>query len=83
MFWVALWGFWNIWEFIALELGQTEPRGTHKASGRAYPPRACPVALASPRRSSGPPPKLLGSLLSRKKSSKSFVAFGLRLVLIF
>ena len=28
------------------------------------------------------PPKLPGSLMSRKKSSKSFVAFGLRLVLI-
>jgi hypothetical protein len=38
LFWVALWGFWNIWEFIALELGQTEPRGAQKASGRALLP---------------------------------------------
>ena len=44
--------------------------------------RARPVALSPPRGSSGLLPKLLGSLLSRKKSLKSFVAFGLRLVLI-
>jgi hypothetical protein len=47
------------------------------------PPRARLVALLSPRLPSGLLPKLPGSLMSRKKSSKSFVAFGLRLVLIF
>ena len=51
---------------------------------RARPtPWACLVALPSPLLSSGLLPKLLGSLLSRKKSPKCFVAFRLHLVLIF
>lgn len=47
------------------------------------PPRACPVAFSSPHFVSGLIPKLLGSLMSGKKTSKTFVAFGLHLVLIF
>lgn len=39
-----------------------------------------PSALLSPRCTSGLIPKLAGSLLSRKKSSKSFGVFELRLV---
>jgi hypothetical protein len=65
-----------------VKLGQKEPRGAHKVTGHGHPPWARPVALSPPRRSSGLLPKLLGSLLSRKKSSKSSVVFGLRLVLI-
>ena len=54
-----------------------EPRGPTRHQG-APTPRARPVALPS-----GLLPKLLGSLMSREKSSKKIVAFGLRFVLIF
>ena len=50
--------------------------------GNRASPWACRVALPSPHTSSGLLPKLLGSLMSRKKSSKSFLSFGLRLILI-
>ena len=69
-------------EFIVEELGQTELCGPHEPPGRA-PLGPRPVALWPPREVSGFLPKLPGSLMSRKKSPKSFVAFGLRLVLIF
>ena len=39
VFWVALCWFPDFREFIEVELGQTEPRGAHKESGHAYPPR--------------------------------------------
>ena len=45
--------------------------------------QARPGGLWPPPRSSGPLPKLLVFILANKKSPKSFVAFGLRLVLIF
>ena len=70
-------------EFIEAELGQTEPRGPHEPPGCAPPPRARRGASWVTAPSSHPLPKLPGSLMSRKKSPKSFVAFGLRLVLIF
>jgi hypothetical protein len=66
---VALCWFHNIWEFIEVELGQTEPWGAHKATGRGAP-WARRVALPSPRTSSGFLPKLLGSLMSRKNLQK-------------
>ena len=69
--------------FIEVELGQTEQRWAHEAPGHATPPGARPGGSWPPPLSSGPLPKLLVSLMSRKKSPKSFVAFGLRLVLIF
>ena len=71
----------GISEFIEVELGQTEPHGAHKVIGGS--PRVRHVALSSPRLSYELLPKLLGSLMCKKKLSKSFVAFGLRLVLIF
>ena len=36
VFWVSLYWFGNIWEFIEVELGQKEVRGAHKALG-------CPI----------------------------------------
>jgi hypothetical protein len=70
-------------EFIEVELGQTEQRWAHEAPGRATPTGARPGGSWPPPLFSGPVPKLLVSLMSRKKSPKSFVAFGLCLVLIF
>ena len=55
------------------------PRGTRAR----HPPEARPGASWAPPASSGPLPKLLVFILSNKKSPKSFMAFGLRLVLIF
>ena len=49
------------------------PQGTRARPGASWP--------TAP--SSGPLPKLPVLVMSRKKSPKSFVAFGLRLVLIF
>ena len=69
-------------EFIDVELGQTEPRGPHEPPGRALTPWARSGASWATAPSSRPLPKLPGSLMS-KKLPKSFVAFGLRLVLIF
>ena len=66
-----------------VELGQKGQRWAHEAPGRATPPGARPGGSWPPPLSSGPLPKLLVSLMSRKKSPKSFVAFGLCLVLIF
>ena len=80
---VSLYWFGKIWKFIGLELGQTEQRGAHEAPGRACPPKARPGGSWPPPGSSGPVPKLLVFILANKKSPKSFVAFGLRLVLIF
>lgn len=46
------------------------------------PPWTCSIALSSPRATYGLLPKLPCPLLSRKKSSKSFVVLGIRLVLV-
>ena len=81
MFWLALWGFPNIWAFIEVELGQTEPRGAHKASGCAYPMGA-PYCLVVSLLLVWSPSKASRVSFILKKSSKSFVAFGLHLVLI-
>jgi hypothetical protein len=48
------------------------PRGTRVR----HPPGARPGGSWPPPLYSGPLPKLLVSLMSRKKSPKSFVAFG-------
>ena len=71
-FLLALCWFWNICEFIALELGQDVPRGAHKPRGRALPSRARLPSLSLPRGSSGLLPKLRGSLLVQKKLIQSF-----------
>ena len=55
------------------------PQGTRAR----LPPQAHPGASWAPPRASGLLPMLLVFLWSNKKSPKSFVAFGLRLVLIF
>ena len=68
-------------EFIVEELGQMELCGPHKPLGR--PPGARRGASWATASSSRLLPKLLVFVMSRKKSPKSFVAFGLRLVLIF
>ena len=64
------------------ELGQTELGWAHEAPRRAWPPQARPGGSWPPRLASGILPKLLVFVLANKKSPKSFVAFGLRLVLI-
>ena len=83
LFWVSPSGFPNIFEFIGLELGQSEPHGAHKAPGRAYPssPGITP-ALWLPRASFGLLQKLPGFLYVQKKSPKIFIMFGLHLVWI-
>ena len=78
-----LYWFPNFREFIEVELGQKGQRWAHEAPGRATPPGACPGGSWPPPLSSGLLPKLLVSLMSRKKSPKSFMVFGLRLELIF
>ena len=55
------------------------PRGTRAR----LPPQACHGASWAPPGASGLLPKLLVFILSGKQSPKSFVAFGLHLVLIF
>ena len=75
-------GFWNIWEFIGRRGDAGNPHGPNNHQGASGPPGApwclvvptglLPGAFLAPKVSSGP-----------KKPSKSFVAFGLRLVLIF
>jgi hypothetical protein len=55
------------------------PRGTRAR----LPPQARPGASWAPAGASGLLPKLLVLVVSRKKSPKSFMAFGLHLVLIF
>ena len=77
LFRVSLRGFQNIWEFIGQKLGQTEAQGAHKPGWRATPLGPRHLALWGPRASSGCLPKLLGSLIVQKKSSKSFIVFGL------
>jgi hypothetical protein len=52
-------------------------------TGLGRPPRAHPLSLSLPRGPSGLLSKLPGCLVVQEKSSKSFVPFGLRLVLIF
>ena len=69
---LSLYWFWNIWKFIALELGQEVPRGVHKPGGHALPPRARLPSLSLPRDSSDLLPKLRGSLLVQKKLIQSF-----------
>ena len=78
VFRVGLCWFPDFREFLEVELGHTEPCGAHKVSGCAHAPWACPIALLSPHFSSGLLSKLPGSLV-QKKTSKCFVAFGLRL----
>ena len=68
-FWVALYWFSDFREFIDAELGQTEQWAPHKALG-APTPRARPGGLSATPSSSDPLPKLLGSLMSRKKIIK-------------
>ena len=76
-------GFGNIWEFIGIRGSREGPRGGHNPSGRAGAPLARPGGLCSPQ------PTFLALLwptrylLVQKKSPKSFIAIGLRLVLIF
>jgi hypothetical protein len=69
---LSLWYIGNIWEFIALELGQEGQRGAHKPGRRALPPWVRPPGLSPPRGSSGLLPKLRGSLLIQKKLIQSF-----------
>ena len=81
---LSFWYIGNIWEFIVLELGQTGLGGTHEAPGHACPPpQVRPGGSWSPPRSSGLLSKLLVFFLPKKKSPKSFIVFGLRLILIF
>ena len=51
LFLLALYWFPNICEFIELELGQTESRGPHKATGRALLPCEASVRLLASSRS--------------------------------
>ena len=51
VFWLALCWFPDFREFIEVELGQTEPRGAHKASGRALLPCRLLVCLLVSSRS--------------------------------
>ena len=74
--------FSNFRVFIEAELGQTEACGPHYVPGRAPGPWRALVP-------SGPllrllvPSRSFQCLLLPEKSPKSFMAFGLRLVLIF
>ena len=79
VFLLALWGFPNICEFIEVELGQMESRGPHKATRRPPPGRALLPCEAFVRLLA--PPKASKVCFFQKKSPKSFVAFGLHLVL--
>ena len=63
---LSLWYIGNIWEFIALELGQEGLRGDDKPGG------ARPLSLWLPRGSSSLLPKFRGSLLVQKKLIQSF-----------
>ena len=78
VFWVALCWFPNFREFIEVELGQTEPRGAHKASGSAYP-WACLIISSF---SFWSLPEAFRVSLVQKKIVKSFAGLVLRLVLI-
>ena len=70
------WRFLIFSEFIVVEFGQTELRWAHEAPGRACPP-------GTPWWLFWPPPEASSVFYVQKKSPKSFMAFGLRLVLIF
>src|SRR5215216_68766 len=75
-------GFWNIVVFIEQRVGAGDSRGGHNPPGRAWASRHALVSCAHlglPLRYFFGP---LDVFLS-KKSTKSFAAFGLRLVLIF
>src|SRR3989337_1072221 len=69
-------------EFIVVELGQTELCGPHKPPGRATP-RGAPWCLVGHCFIFWPSPEASSTCYVQKKYPKSFVAFGLRLVLIF
>ena len=77
VFRVALYWFPEFREYMEAKLGQTEPRGPHETPGRALVPRGPLLHLLVPSQS------FQGLLYPEKKSPQSFVAFGLRLVLIF
>ena len=77
-----LYWFPNFREFIEVEVGQTEQRWAHEAPGHATP-RGAPWWLVATSSVLWPSPKASSVSYVQKKSPKSFMAFGLRLVLIF
>ena len=75
-------GFWIYMIFWRWNHAKMCHRGPTSYQGTATP-WLRPGGLWGPCGSSGTPPKLPGFLYFQKKSSKSFVAFGLHLIWIF
>ena len=74
-----------VWEYLRIYSAGIRSRGATRgpqAWGARLPPWARLAGLSRLRGTLDLLPKLLRSHLVEKKSSKSFVAFGLRLVLI-